>query len=165
MLHFDLIHYRWLKLKQPLCKYLQNFQYLWKLYKIVCIFYAIRYKMPKSLFFSSPPYFSHEFQGVVSYEVLKVEYLKFSTYFINRNKSRLSAAMCSSVYRHLPARSFIIDFKQNFGNHWKIYNHLDGVVNELQMEVLYDLFIKCVGWKLTKRLLTPLSSRYLVFLI
>ena len=45
-------------------------------------------------------------QGVVSYEVLKVEYLKFSTYFINRNKSRLSAAMCSSVYRHLPARSF-----------------------------------------------------------
>ena len=62
MLHFDLIHYRWLK--QPLCKYLQNFQYLWKLYKIVCIFYAIRYKMPKSLFFSSPPNFSHEFCSV-----------------------------------------------------------------------------------------------------
>ena len=29
MLHFDLIHLSWLK--QPLCEYLQNFQYLWKL--------------------------------------------------------------------------------------------------------------------------------------
>ena len=78
-------------------------------------FLTIRYKIPKSracflaLLLISP--MNSENLTVLSfvqvnYEALNIEYLKFSTFFINRNKSRLSAAMCSSVYRHLPARSF-----------------------------------------------------------
>ena len=71
-------------------------------------FFTIRYKIPKSracflalLLISS---MNSENLTVLSfvqvnYEALNIEYLKFSTFFINRNKSRLIAAMCSSVYR------------------------------------------------------------------
>ena len=78
-------------------------------------FFTIRYKIPKirACFLALLLISSMNSENLtvlsfvqVNYEALNIEYLKFSTFFINRNKSRLSAALCSSVYRHLPARSF-----------------------------------------------------------